>query len=163
VPYEAFYLRRLGGSDAVAARRAQVRNTGKAAGIDFAFERINLLPNTAAAHELVAAADHGTPAQHEKLIERMFTAFFIEGIDIGDLSILGRLALDCGLSRDGWRARLADSSGRRGQLMAPPQTPYRVDGVPFFVLNGSRVLSGRCIGRSVAEGHGLRDLNPVGA
>jgi predicted DsbA family dithiol-disulfide isomerase len=143
VPYQAFYLRRLGGSDAVAARKAQVRNAGKAAGIDFAFERINVLPNTAAAHELVAyAADHGTPAQHEKLIERMFTAFFIEGIDIGDLSILERLALDCGLSRDGWRARLADSHGRRDQLMAPPQLPYRVDGVPFFVLNGSHVLSG---------------------
>jgi predicted DsbA family dithiol-disulfide isomerase len=127
----------------VAARRAQVRNAGKAAGIDFAFERINVLPNTAAAHELVAyAADHGTPAQHEKLIERMFTAFFIEGIDIRDLFMLERLALDCGLSGDGWRARLADSRGPRGQPIRLPQPHYRVDGVPFFVFDGSRALSG---------------------
>ena len=125
------------------ARRAQVRHAGKAAGIDFAFDRISVLPNTAAAHDLVAyAADHGTMAQQEELIERLFTAFFIEGIDIGDLSVLERLALACGLSRDGLRARLADSRGRCGQAMRQPQPHYRVDGVPFFVFNGSRVLSG---------------------
>jgi predicted DsbA family dithiol-disulfide isomerase len=56
MPYQAFYRDRLGSPEAVAARRAQVQRAALDAGIEFAFERIEVLPNTAAAHNLVHLA-----------------------------------------------------------------------------------------------------------
>ncbi|MCX4177146.1 MULTISPECIES: DsbA family protein [Paraburkholderia] len=53
-PYRVFYLARLGGSKAVAARRAQLQQAGRPAGITFSFDQNPLLPNTAAAHRLLA-------------------------------------------------------------------------------------------------------------
>jgi predicted DsbA family dithiol-disulfide isomerase len=143
VSYEKFYLGRLGSAEAVAARRAQVKLAGRAAGIEFAFERIAVLPNTAAAHKLVGyAADHGTEAQQAALIERLFTAYFTEGEDIGDFTVLERVALESGLKRDGPLEHLADSQGRCTDLTRRPQRDYGITGVPFYVFNRSHAVSG---------------------
>jgi predicted DsbA family dithiol-disulfide isomerase len=129
VPYQAFYVARLGSAQAVAARRAQVRRAGQAAGITFAFERIEVMPNTAAALRLAAAIDaQGNPAQTEALIDRLFTAYFIEGENIGDARVLERIG----------GALPKQSAGAR-----PDQrNDHAVTGVPFFVFNGSRELAG---------------------
>lgn len=144
MPYQAFYLDRLGSAEAVAARRAQVRRAGTEAGIDFAFERIEVLPNTAAAHDLVAyAAGRGDEALRARLIERLFVAYFIEGKNIGDRDVLGRLGVECGLEQDGLvnhlseSRRLSDSTGR-----AMPHVNADISGVPHFVFDARYTLSG---------------------
>ena len=76
VPYRAFYVARLGSPEAVTRRRAQVQQAGTAAGVQFAFDRIELLPNTAKAHAWVART---AQAQQAKFIDRIFTAYFLEG------------------------------------------------------------------------------------
>ena len=139
--YEAFYLDRLGSAEAVAARRAMVQHAGYEAGIEFAFERIEVLPNTAAAHNLVAFA--ASRMRSAVLIERLFTAYFIEGKNIGDWRVLEQLGLECGLEREGLLDHLAhsrrvvDSAGRRSL-----HTGHQVSGVPHFVFNGAYALSG---------------------
>jgi predicted DsbA family dithiol-disulfide isomerase len=66
-----------------------VQRAGHDAGIQFAFDRIEVLPNTAAAHNLVAfAASRGSEAQRASLIDRLFTAYFMEGENIGDGQVL---------------------------------------------------------------------------
>ncbi|MGO4814771.1 DsbA family oxidoreductase [Cupriavidus sp. 2MCAB6] len=142
--YQAFYLARLGSLDAIARRRAQVRQAGSAAGVDFNFERIALLPNTAAAHDLVAhAAGHGDEVQVAALIERLFCAYFMDGEDIGDFSVLERLGLDSGLDRQGLAEHLGASPGRHGGLVRQlPPAGYAISGVPCFVFNGTQALSG---------------------
>lgn len=138
VDYQSFYLARLGSAEAVAARRAQVQHAGSFAGIEFAFDRIKVMPNTVAAHKLVAwAAGCCNEIQHSALIESLFSAYFIEGEDIGDLSVLLRKALECNLDREGLLEHLAAPSG--GNRV---QTDNHVNGVPFFVFNGTRALSG---------------------
>ncbi|CAM2172754.1 DSBA-like thioredoxin domain-containing protein [Paraburkholderia sacchari] len=135
LPYEAFYLARLGSAQAVAQRRAQVREAARAAGVELAFERIRVLPNTAAAHTLVARTTgsdgergHGTQAE---LVERLFTAYFIEGEDIGDAATLSRIASECGVDD----AASASAPRAHGEMT-------RVDGVPYFVFDGRYALSG---------------------
>lgn len=144
VPYQPFYIARLGSPEAVAMRRAQVQQAADPAGIQFAFDRIEVMPNTAAAHNLVAwIGEHGTAAQQAALIESLFTAYFIEGEDIGDLSVLQRRALACGVEREGLLAHLASASnGKDGIMRKQPYTDYGVSGVPFFVFNRTQAISG---------------------
>jgi predicted DsbA family dithiol-disulfide isomerase len=144
MPYQAFYRDRLGSAEAVAARRAQVQRAGAQAGVEFAFECIKVLPNTVAAHDLATfAASRGNGAQTAALIDRVLTAYFMEGENIGDSDVLERLGLECGLERESLKAhlaaskRLADPTGER--------TPYaepQVSGVPYFVFNKRYALSG---------------------
>ncbi|MGT2455166.1 DsbA family oxidoreductase [Cupriavidus basilensis] len=144
LPYQAFYIARLGSPEAVADRRAQVRRAGTAADIDFAFERIKVLPNTASAHELVAyAARHGNETQVAGLVERLFLAYFIEGEDIGDLAVLERLGLECELGIEGLVEQFAEfRRGASRTISAPAPIGRRIDGVPCFVFNGSHSISG---------------------
>ncbi|RZL89372.1 MAG: DsbA family oxidoreductase [Variovorax sp.] len=144
VPYQAFYVARLGSPEAVARRRSQVQQAGTAAGVRFAFERIEVLPNTAAAHAWVAqAAAHGTDAQQARLIERIFTAYLTEGENIGSSSVLERLALECGLEAEGPRAHRRDEQGGGGRYAHTHATVrYPISGVPYFMFDGSLALSG---------------------
>jgi predicted DsbA family dithiol-disulfide isomerase len=144
MPYQTFYRDRLGSAEAVAARRAQVQRAGRDAGVEFAFDRIEVLPNTAAAHDLVTfAASRGTREQSAALIDRVLKAYFMEGQNIGDYAVLERLGIECGLERESLAAhiaaskRLADPTGQRVPYAHP-----QVTGVPYFVFNTGYSLSG---------------------
>jgi predicted DsbA family dithiol-disulfide isomerase len=144
LPYQAFYRDRLGSPEAVAARRAQVQRAGHDAGLEFAFDRIEVLPNTAAAHNVVRLnASRGNEVQRATLIDRLFTAYFMEGANIGDRQVLERIGLECGLEHQGLTDHptesesLADPTGRR-VLHTDPQA----NGVPHFVFNTGYLLSG---------------------
>jgi predicted DsbA family dithiol-disulfide isomerase len=138
VPYQAFYVARLGSAEAVARRRAQVQQAGTSAGIQFDFERITVLPNTAAAHARVAqAAAQGTEAQQARLVDQIFTAYFLDGKDIGDPSLLAQLALECGLPGE------APGGAAHGHERHPhPRVRHLVNGVPYFVFGAALAISG---------------------
>jgi predicted DsbA family dithiol-disulfide isomerase len=138
VPYQAFYVARLGSPEAVTRRRAQVQQAGMAAGVRFAFDRILVLPNTAKAHAWIVRTRQ---AQQAKLIDRIFTAYFLEGEDIGDGSVLERLALECGLQDEVRGVHDGDGLGAR----------YPIPGVPFFVFDGSLALSGASTADTVLD------------
>jgi predicted DsbA family dithiol-disulfide isomerase len=101
-----------------------------------------VLPNTAAAHNLVGfVAASGTDAQRAVLVDTLFTAYFMEGENIGDYGTLEHLGLECapqpGLKEHLEESRrTADQSGRR-----IPRSDPHVSGVPHFVFNSSYSLS----------------------
>ncbi|NPT57774.1 DsbA family oxidoreductase [Paraburkholderia elongata] len=145
VPYQAFYVARLGSPGAVAARRAQVQEAAHAAGIELAFDRIEVMPNTRAAHQLVAwatAANTGAACKPALLIDRLFTAYFMDGEDIGNPDVLERIGLACGLDAAGLADHLT-MSRREGNIALPRSTQADdVRGVPHFVVNSALSLSG---------------------
>jgi predicted DsbA family dithiol-disulfide isomerase len=143
-PYQAFYLARLGGSEAVAARRAQLQQAGRPVGIKFSLDHIPLLPNTAAAHRLLAYAyAHETEAKQAALVERLLTAFFVDCENIGDQGVLERLGRECGLSHDGLSEDFLTTGGYAGSDADPlPVEAHSVSGVPFMMFNGVHNLSG---------------------
>ncbi|MEA3090445.1 MAG: hypothetical protein QOJ04_1787 [Caballeronia sp.] len=143
LPYQAFYVARLGSPGAVAARRAQVQEAAHAAGIELAFNRIEVMPNTRAAHKLVAWATTTVAAfKPASLIERLFTGYFMDGEDIGNPDVLERIGLACGLDAASLAEHLRTS--RREDNMALPRSPQadQVRGVPHFVVNAALSLSG---------------------
>ena len=110
--------------------RAQVQAAAHSAGISFAFDRITSMPNTRLAHRLLTeSASTGTTGA---LIERLFTAWFIEGQDIGDPAVLARLTTAPADDRTG------DELRQHVVLAARPT----MTGVPHFVFNDHVAVSG---------------------
>ena len=138
LPYKEFYERRLGGPDAVLRRQVQVRRAAESAAVEIAFEHIAVMPNTARAHRLLAVAEQqGDPAQHADLLERLFCAYFQQGLNIGDPATLLRIALNVGLN--------ADASERAVAIAAHlPRSKSQVaaQGVPYFVFNNRSAIAG---------------------
>jgi predicted DsbA family dithiol-disulfide isomerase len=120
---------------------AHVAAAGKTEGIDFAFDRIERTPNTLDAHRLIWLAEK--EGVQDRVVEALFRAYFTEGRDISKRPTLLDVVADAGLDRRQAEALLesserleavreADELGRR----------FRVDGVPFFIVNGETTLSG---------------------
>ena len=132
-PYQAFYEHRLGGPDAVRARRAQVQAAAARAGLTIHHERIAMFPNTWRAHQLLAHAAQQHPEQHEALLDALFEAYFVQGLDLGDERVLTSVAQAHGV--DGSAAEAFD---------APPvwALPDGASGVPLFVFNQRQAVSG---------------------
>lgn len=136
-PYQAFYLNRLGSPAAVSARRAQVQQAGRAAGIDFDFARIRVLPNTQRAHSLISRClQRDADAQPAQLIERLFRAYFQEGEDIGNEDVLRRLEAECSPTQG--TTHTARSTG----ALTPAPLGVEVSGVPYYVFNAEIAVSG---------------------
>lgn len=143
VPYGPFYLHRLGSPAAVAVRRRQIREEGLAAGVGFCLERIERVPNTLAAHQLVTlAGEAGGASLQDSLIERLFDAYFQRGEDIGDVELLAGIGETYGIERMLSLSRM-DSSMHEAPLEHWLAEARRLglSGVPSIVNEG-RVLQG---------------------
>lgn len=137
VPFVEFYRQRLGSAEAVQARQAQVRQAAATVGLSIDFSSINTMPNTADAHRLLErAAELGSVAQRDALLERLFAAYFHQGEDLGDSATLLAIAESCGYSREA----LAD-------CLEGARSPYDdggmgAKGVPYFIFNRRQAVSG---------------------
>lgn len=136
------YLRsKLGSDQQLAAHQDAVREHGQAAGIDFRFERIQRIPNTLDAHRLLRwAQEHDLGSD---MAQRLFEAYFEEGLDIGDHAILSRLAEDIGLSGEDVGSLLATDTDiepvRAGFARA---REIGVRGIPTLIFQGKWVATG---------------------
>ncbi len=129
VPYQAFYEARLGGPQAVAVRRAQVRAAAASAGLVLNYEAIKTFPNSALACSLVNAAQARlSPAAMVALVESLFSAYFAQGQDIGSAQTLQALAQASGFEWDAGVAPLSEEGA--------------MGGVPHLVFNGQWPVTG---------------------
>ena len=137
VPFEAFYLQRLGSPEAVGMRQAQVRQAASAVGVEIDFSQIKLMPNTAKAHQLLAiATQEGTAEQIDQLLERLFSAYFHFAEDLGDTANLLKIAQSCGFANEVFNSRLA-------QLNQPFDSANTgSNGVPYFIFNQRLAVAG---------------------
>jgi len=98
VPFNTFYLQRLGSEQAVRERQAQVRAAAGVVGEDIDFSRIRRMPNTGNAHRLMQRAGNLLDAaEQDALLARLFIAYFHQGRDLGDSRTLLGIAQGCGL------------------------------------------------------------------
>ncbi len=101
VPYQTFYVNRLGSAAAVAARREQVQASASTVGLTLNFEAIEMFPNTGLVCAMVNLAQEQLDAQAMYFfVESIFAAYFMHGKDIGSLSTLRELADAAGLMLD---------------------------------------------------------------
>lgn len=120
---------------------SQVAAAGMAEGIPFEFDRIERTPNTMDAHRLIWLAD--TLDVQDAVVEALFQAYFTAGRDISDRKTLVDVVADAGLDRSKAQSVLERGGGQEAiQDANDLAQQVRVEGVPFFIFDGSIALSG---------------------
>lgn len=118
----------------------QVTEMGKAAGIDFNFEKA-LITNTFPAHKLLHLAEKYDIAH--KMEEALFIAHFTDGKNVGDTETLVAIAESLGI--DANEAKGVLTSEKYNDEVEKDFSEARnhgISGVPFFILNGKYSVSG---------------------
>jgi predicted DsbA family dithiol-disulfide isomerase len=120
---------------------AQMVAVGDTEGIHFAFDRIERTPNTLEAHRLIWLADQ--QGVQDTVMEALFAAYFTDGSDIGKRQMLIDIVSEAGLERHRAEAMLNSDEGMDAIKEAEELSRrHRVDGVPFFIINGRITLGG---------------------
>jgi predicted DsbA family dithiol-disulfide isomerase len=110
--------------------------------IDFRFDRIEHVPNTLRAHQLMYLAETRRKDQ-SALAEELMTAFFRRGEDIGDTEILVELGARHGLLPDDIDRVIDEDSSRQIVLSREAQVRSSgIAGVPGFLLNRRLLVIG---------------------
>jgi predicted DsbA family dithiol-disulfide isomerase len=120
---------------------AKVVAVGEEEGIQFAFDRIERTPNTLDAHRLIWLADKD--GVQGAVVEALFLAYFTDGRDIGNRQTLLDVVAEAGLNRHQAESVLDSNDGQEAIKEAGEQAQrFRVEGVPFFIIDGKITLSG---------------------
>jgi predicted DsbA family dithiol-disulfide isomerase len=139
IPREDYVARKFGArgkgvNERVAAAGAQL-------GIPFAYEKMQVQPNTLNAHRLLHYAERA--GKQDAVAEELFRAHFTEGANLTDSNALADVAARAGLDRSEAAAYLASDSDR--DLVAQADLEARgagIGGVPFFIFNRKVGVSG---------------------
>jgi predicted DsbA family dithiol-disulfide isomerase len=136
-----YRIRKFGSWERSSELDAHVAAAGATEGIQFAFDRIERTPNTLDAHRLIWVADQ--QGVQDVVVEALFRAYFTEGRDISNRERLIDVVAEAGLDRH-WAESVLNSDEGMDALKAADERVrrFRVDSVPFFVVNDAITLSG---------------------
>ncbi|WP_303979542.1 DsbA family oxidoreductase [Dongia mobilis] len=118
-----------------------VARVGRNEGINFYFDQIQRTLNTLRSHRLLQAA--AKIGREGVLLDRLYTAYFTEGVDIGDPEKLIAMAEKIGLPAETARAAV-EGIPEIDMALAEDFQSRRlgITGVPYFIFNGRFGLSG---------------------
>ena len=133
--------KKFGKGDRLKGAHDRLSALGAEVGLPFAFDRIERAPNTLDAHRLIRwAASSGKQAE---VVDRLFRAYFVDGLDVGDPAVLVAIAGECGLDAEGIATLLEgddDKDAVRREI--EDAQALGVSGVPFFIFGGRLAVSG---------------------
>jgi len=133
---------RFGSRDAVQPVLEGLQAEARDEGIEFRFDRIERVPNTLKAHQVMYLAELER-SDASALAESLMAAFFTHGRDIGDEAVLLEIAARHGLAEEALRSVVADDKAR--QLILTREAQVRsggIAGVPAFLLNRRLLVVG---------------------
>jgi predicted DsbA family dithiol-disulfide isomerase len=132
---------KFGSAAKAAAIDARIVEAAAQVGLEFHPERILRTPNTIDTHRLIWFA--GQNGVQDATMETVFRAYFMEGQDIGQHSVLVDCAAASGMDRDQVAAFLAGDLADK-EMRAADQAAREagVSGVPSFFLDGYGLFSG---------------------
>ncbi len=139
IPREEYVARKFGSRGKGINQR--VTAVGTELGIPFAYEKMQVQPNTLASHRLMHYAQGA--GRQDAMAEELFRAHFIEGRNLTDREALADVAARAGLDRAEVAAYLAGDADR--DLIAQSDAQARaagIGGVPFFIFNHKLAVSG---------------------
>jgi predicted DsbA family dithiol-disulfide isomerase len=120
---------------------ASVCRAGAEVSISFNYAAVLRTPNTFDSHRLVWLADQF--AMQDQVVEALFAAYFVEGLDLSQQSVLAETVIRAGLPRLEVEELLAGDRGA-AEVRQLEQAAHEtgVQSVPFYVLNGRYHISG---------------------
>jgi predicted DsbA family dithiol-disulfide isomerase len=139
IPREEYVARKFGARGKGVNERVTL--AGRQVGIPFAYEKMQVQPNTLNAHRLMLFAERA--GRQDELAEALFRAHFTEGANLTDRETLAGIAERAGLDRKAAADYLAGDADR--DVIARADVEARsagIGGVPFFIFNRKVGLSG---------------------
>ena len=125
---------------------------GKADGVPYAFDKITRTPNTMDAHRLIRWS-HVGGKQHD-VSERLFMAYFNGGLDIGDRTVLAKIAGEAGMDASEVSTKLdSDADVACGECRSGARLPDGGDGGSVFHLRAKAGADGGATGGGSGRGH----------
>lgn len=119
-------------------------------GVDIRLPDISPQPYSNLAHQgLLFARDHGKANEYN---HEVFAAFFQRGENIGDISVLTKIAASIGLVPDLFRTEMANGTyhAELSELLRAGVEEARVTAVPTFFI-GTQRISGLMPAKDLAE------------
>lgn len=137
----AYLIKKFGSETRVRRVYGAIGEAGHSVEIDFAFERIRRTPNSVASHRLIRYATQSIDVA--PMVERLFEAYFIDGVDIGSNETLLDIGTSFGLERDTLQGYL-ESDADVAEIYEENARAHRlgINGVPAFAFTGNMVISG---------------------
>jgi predicted DsbA family dithiol-disulfide isomerase len=134
-------------SQALNARLTAVAATE---GIEFHLDRITRTPNTLNAHRLIWLARR--QGKQDAVVEALFKAYFVDGMDIGEAKNLVSIAAAAGIEKALVEKMLATDEGLSEVVGEEEQfKAMGIEGVPSFVVGGVVLFSGAAEPQVLAE------------
>lgn len=138
---QAYLSAKFGGPARAAEVYGAIAEALAEAGLPARLDRVARTPSTVDAHRVLAWARAG--GRDHALAEELFTAYFSNGLDIGDPEVLTACAARVGMDAGAVRAALARAAGRaevRAEAVAAAEAG--VTGAPTFIVGGSKIVPG---------------------
>lgn len=132
---------KFGGEERAAQVYERISDAATGVGLALNFEKILTQPNSSRMHALIYAAE--SVKKDHQLVESLFKAFFIDGVDLTQKDKVSSIAQSTGLERD-----LIDSVFDDDLFMdrvdedIQQSSEIGIQGVPFFIINQKIGLSG---------------------
>ncbi|NRA22609.1 MAG: DsbA family oxidoreductase [Oceanospirillaceae bacterium] len=115
--------------------------TAAKSGVTIDFSKRKFYYNTHRAHLLMHWAQ--SINKHIGLYERLMRAYFSEGLDISNLSVLLNIAEDAGLERREASAALSSKQLENAlEVKKQGYKAFNINGTPAFILNETELVSG---------------------
>lgn len=122
------------------AMNAGIAERGRAFGLDYRFDKVQTI-NTRTGHRLIQHA--ATTGHQHEIVQRLFRAYFTEGLNIADHHVLADLAAETGIDRhDALAALTSDELDHKIDADIAQAATLGITGVPFFVLDNRYGVSG---------------------
>ena len=119
----------------------RVSKVGETVGSPFAFDKIEVQPNTVNAHRLLHYAEQ--QGKQDAVVEVLFEAYFINGANLTDVDALADVAAKAGLDRGAARTWLVSDAERDVVVGADLEARNAgIGGVPYFIFNRAVGVSG---------------------
>lgn len=136
-----YRTRKFGSWEHSQALDAEVVAAGKEVGIAFDYAKMTRTPNTLAGHKLLWLA--GERGCQDAVAEKLFSAYFVEGRDVGDAQVLRDIGVEAGLLL----REIEDALNGEAAAAAVAQEEERarnagIRGVPTFMVHGKPLGSG---------------------
>ncbi len=139
--YQDYLVKRKGmNAEQVSGMLSNVSSSAKQVGLDYHFDK-SVMVNSLKAHQMIQYAK--TQNKGNEAEERLFYAFFTEGKNIADISILVQLGKEIGLDETALKTVFTDN--KYTQLVHQDIDEAKnigVTGVPFFVFDRKYAVSG---------------------
>ena len=120
---------------------SNIDKTATETGLSLNFGGIKRTPNTIDAHRLIHWA--GIEGRQNSIIDRLFKAYFQEGRDISEHSVLTRIASAAGMDQDVVRSLLKSDADKEDIKARDTDARKRgIQGVPAFVVANEYVIQG---------------------